>query len=197
MVTPYLIPSADELAALQELRGRSVTVRILTNSFESARGYMAHAGYTRYRVPLLEAGANLYEARALIGNARGSGETTRISRYGNYGLHAKLFVFDRARIFIGSMNFDQRSRHLNTELGLIIESPELAAQVAARFQAMTQPANAYALALRGEPGVGGSRLVWHTQENSHTVDYVREPGSRAWQRATIRALALLPLSGEL
>jgi cardiolipin synthase C len=197
MVTPYLIPSADELAALQELRGRSATVRILTNSFESARGYMAHAGYTRYRVPLLEAGVDLYEARALLGNARGSGETIRISRYGNYGLHAKLFVFDRERIFIGSMNFDERSRHLNTELGLIIESPELAAQVAARFQAMTRPANAYALALRSEPGVGGSRLVWHTQENSHTVDYVHEPGSRAWQRATIRALALLPLSGEL
>jgi cardiolipin synthase C len=197
MVTPYFIPSADELAALQELRGRSVTVRVLTNSFESARGYMAHAGYSRYRVPLLEAGVDLYEARALIGSARGSGETTRISRYGNYGLHAKLFVFDRARIFIGSMNFDQRSRHLNTELGLIIESAELAAQVAARFQAMTQPVSAYALALRSAPGVGGPRLEWHTQENGHTVDYVHEPGSRAWQRATIRALALLPLAGEL
>lgn len=197
MVTPYLVPSMDELAALRELRGHAVTVGILTNSFESARGFLAHAGYTRYRVPLLEAGVDLYEARALIGNARGSGETTRISRYGNYGLHAKLFVFDREKLFIGSMNFDERSRHLNTELGLIIESPELAAQVAARFRAMTQPANAYTLALRRDSGVGASQLVWHTRENDHPIDYLHEPASHAWQRATIRVLSLLPLSREL
>ena len=197
MVTPYLVPSAAELSALQELRGHAVTVRILTNSFESARGLLAYAGYTRYRVPLLEAGVGLYEARALLGNTRGSGETARISRYGNYGLHAKLFVFDREKIFIGSMNYDQRSRHLNTEIGLIIESPTLAAQVAARFHAMTEPANAYALALRGDSGAGGPRLVWHTQENSRLVDYVHEPASHAWQRARIRIISLLPLSGEL
>jgi putative cardiolipin synthase len=197
MVTPYLVPSVDELAALQALRGRAVTVRILTNSFESARGFLAHAGYTRYRVPLLQAGVNLYEARALIGNARGSGETTRLSRYGNYGLHAKLFVFDREKIFIGSMNFDQRSKHLNTEVGLIIDSPELAVQVAARIRAMTEPANAYTLALRGDSGIGGPHLVWRTQENSQPVDYVHEPGSRAWQRLMIRALSTLPLTGEL
>jgi putative cardiolipin synthase len=197
MVTPYLVPSPDELAALQVLRGRAVTVRILTNSFESARGLLAHSGYTRYRVPLLVAGVNLYEARALIGNARGSGESTRISRYGNYGLHAKLFVFDREKIFIGSMNFDQRSKHLNTEVGLIIESPELAAQVATRIRAMTEPANAYALALRGNSGFGGPDLVWRTQEKGQPVDYVHEPASRAWQRLMIRTLSLLPLTGEL
>jgi putative cardiolipin synthase len=197
MVTPYLVPSADELVALQELRRRAVTVRILTNSFASAHGLLAHAGYTRYRVPLLEAGVDLYEARALIGNARGSGQNARLSRYGNYGLHAKLFVFDREKIFIGSMNFDQRSKHLNTEIGLIIESPELAAQVAARFRAMTQPANVYTLALRGDSGIGGQHLVWHTQEDSQPANYFHEPASRAWQRLTIRALSLLPFSGEL
>ena len=83
--------------------------------------------------------------RSLLGNSRGSGQTAKISQYGNYSLHAKLFVFDRERLFIGSMNFDQRSMHLNTEIGLIIDSPELAKQAVARFEAMASPPNSYEL----------------------------------------------------
>ena len=75
----------------------------------------------------------------MLGNSRGSGQSAKMSRYGNFGLHAKMFVFDRSRLYAGSMNFDQRSRRLNTETGLIIDSPELAAQTATRFEAMTQP----------------------------------------------------------
>jgi cardiolipin synthase C len=70
-----------------------------------------------------------------LGNARGSGQTDKLARYGNYALHAKLFVFDRRKVFIGSMNFDQRSKRINTEVGLIIDSPELAQQTAIRFEA--------------------------------------------------------------
>jgi phosphatidylserine/phosphatidylglycerophosphate/cardiolipin synthase-like enzyme len=58
----------------------------------------------------------------------------------------RLFGFDREQLFIGSMNFDQRCRHSNTEIGLIIDSPVLAQQTAMRFEAMVQPGNAYALA---------------------------------------------------
>jgi putative cardiolipin synthase len=174
-----------------------VSVSILTNSFESGRGALAHAGYTGFRPPLLGAGVDLYEARALVGSSKGSGQTARLSRYGTYGLHAKLFVFDSEAIFVGSMNFDKRSRRLNTEVGLIIESPELAAQVAARFRAMVQPENAYAVVLRSDPGGGRKRLVWRTQEHGQVVDYSHEPGSRAWQRLWIRALARLPVSAEL
>ena len=98
-------------------------VRILTNSLESSTVLVAQSGYMHYRLPLLEEGVEIYEVRSLLGNARGSGQTTKMTRYGNYSLHAKLFVFDRKRLFIGSMNFDQRSMHLNTEIGLIIDSP--------------------------------------------------------------------------
>ena len=197
MVTPYLVPSADELAALQDARRRGAVVRILTNSFESSRGALAHAGYTGFRPPLLGAGIGVYEARALVGSSRGSGQTARLSRYGTYGLHAKLFVFDEEAIFVGSMNFDKRSRHLNTEVGLIIESPELATQVSTRFRAMVQPQNAYELVLRTDRPGGKSRLVWRTQENGQMIDYAHEPGTRAWQRLAIRLLAWLPVTAEL
>jgi phosphatidylserine/phosphatidylglycerophosphate/cardiolipin synthase-like enzyme len=193
----FFAPADEEAQLLKDLRQRQVRVRILTNSLESTPDLAAQSAYLRYRVPLLEDGMELYEVRSLWGNARGSGQTAKPSRYGNYALHAKLLVFDRRQVFIGSMNFDQRSKRINTEVGLIIDSPELAQQTAIRFEAMAQPENSYALALR--PGSAGSsqRLVWHTQEHGKAVEYTREPARSTWQRLKVKLLALLPIAGEL
>lgn len=197
MITPYLIPGADGMGLLKNLRQRGVRVRVLTNSLESSTVLLAQSGYMRYRVPLLQNGVELYEIRSLLGNARGSGETTAMSRYGNYSLHAKLFVFDRQRLFIGSMNFDQRSMHLNTEIGLIIDSPVLAQQLAARFDAMVQPANSYRLTLRFNDEGRAPGLVWNTQEDGVAVEYTTEPARSEWQRFKVNFLSLLPLDSEL
>ena len=148
-------------------------------------------------MPLLQQGVEIYEIRSLLGNTRGSGQTARISRFGNYSLHAKLFVFDRRRLFLGSMNFDQRSMHLNTEIGLIIDSRELAEQTVQRFEAMVQPVNSYSLILvpreKGRPPV----LAWRTEENGKTVQYDREPARSNGQRFLLNMLSLLPLDDEL
>jgi putative cardiolipin synthase len=196
MVTPYLVPTPGEMQLLHGLRQRNVRVRILTNSLNSTNQLAAQAGYARYRRQLLRDGVELYELRALLGNSHGSGQSAKMSRYGNFGLHAKLFVFDRKRLFAGSMNFDQRSRRLNTETGLIIDSPELAAQTAARFEAMTQPANSYAVALQS-PDSPSSALLWRTQENGQTVEYRREPSHSVWRRVAVALLGMLPLDKEL
>jgi putative cardiolipin synthase len=197
LVTPYFIPGPEELRALRDLRLRNARVRILTNSLESAASVAAHSGYMRYRTPLLEQGAEIDEVRSQPGSARGSGQTAAMSRYGTYSLHAKLFVFDRRRVFIGSMNFDQRSRHLNTEVGMIIDAPDLAQQTATRFEAMTQPQNSYAVTLL--PGRAGHarRLVWRSAENGAPVEYSKEPARSNWQRIKVHLLALVPMSGEL
>ena len=100
MVTPYLIPGDEGMQLSKNLRQRQVRVRILTNSLESSTEALAQAGYAHYRVPLLESGIELYEIRSLLGNTSGSGESKAMSRYGNYSLHAKLFVLDRQRLFI-------------------------------------------------------------------------------------------------
>ncbi|MGC1816394.1 MAG: phospholipase D family protein [Casimicrobiaceae bacterium] len=197
MVTPFLIPGNDGMRLFKDLRKRGVRVRILTNSLESTPELVAQSGYMRYRVPLLEDGVELYEIRALLGNARGSGESSAATRSGNYALHAKLFVFDRQRLYIGSMNFDQRSHHLNTEVGLIIDSPELARQTAARFDSIVVPANSYALGLRKDPMGGAPELIWRTREDGMNVDYESEPARSAWQRMQVEFLSLLPLDKEL
>lgn len=197
MITPYLIPGKEGMQLFTDLRRRKVHVRILTSSLESSTVLPAQAGYMHYRLPLLENGVELYEIRSLLGNTRGSGETKAISRYGNYSLHAKLFVFDRQRVFIGSMNFDQRSMHLNTEIGLIIDSPELAQQLAARFEAMVQPVNAYRLTLHSNDAGSGQHLVWCTREGGSNVEYDTEPARSGWQRFSAHILSLLPLDDEL
>jgi putative cardiolipin synthase len=197
MITPYLIPGKEGMQLFNGLRQRNVRVRVLTSSLESSTVLLAQSGYMHYRVPLLENGVELYEIRSLLGNTRGSGQTTTISRFGNYSLHAKLFVFDRQRLFIGSMNFDQRSMHLNTEIGLIIDSPELAQQIAARFEAMVQPVNSYMLALRPNKAGWAPSLVWQTQENGKAVEYDTEPARSDWQRLKVNVLSLLPLDKEL
>jgi cardiolipin synthase C len=119
------------------------------------------------------------------------------TRSGNYALHAKLFVFDRQKLYIGSMNFDERSRSLNTEIGLIIDSRELAQQTAARFESIVAPANSYGLALQADAVGGGSHLLWRTQENGKIIDYDREPARSEWQRTEVNFYARLPLDKEL
>jgi putative cardiolipin synthase len=105
-------------------------------------------------------------------------------------LHAKLLVFDRRSIYAGSMNFDQRSRFLNTEVGVIIESPELAVQTAARFEAMTRPESAYAVSL--QLGGTGKGLVWRTLEHDKPVEYTREPSDSSQRRLEAEFLFFLP-----
>jgi len=197
MVTPYFIPDTTELAALTTLRGGDVSVRILTNSLWSSRDILPHGAYTRYRRGLLEHGVGLYELRADPGNARGSGQSSRLSRSGNYGLHAKLFVLDRRQLFVGSMNYDKRSRNLNTEIGLLIDSEPLALQSASRFAAMTLPENAYVLSLRGDAAHGGARITWSTTMDGVPVETTTEPSPSAWLRWASQFVSRLPISGEL
>ena len=197
MVTPFFIPGHAGMQMFADLRKRGARVRVLTNSLESTPELVAHSGYMHYRLPLLADGVELYEVRALLGNAHGSGETLAATRSGNYALHAKLFVFDRQKLYIGSMNFDERSRSLNTEIGLIIDSRELAQQTAARFESIVAPENSYGVALQADGLDGSSRLLWRTRENQRAVEYDREPARSDWQRMKVNFLSLMPLDSEL
>jgi putative cardiolipin synthase len=94
------------------------------------------------------------------------------------------------------MNLDQRSRHLNTEVGLIIDSADLSQEAANRFDAMTRPENSYTVTLPSAPE-RSAHLVWRTVENGTEVDYTVEPAKHPWQRVEVKVLSLLPLDSEL
>lgn len=43
-------------------------------------------------------------------------------------LHTKAFLIDREKLFIGSFNWDPRSANINTEMGIVLDSPGLATE---------------------------------------------------------------------
>jgi cardiolipin synthase C len=196
IVSPYFIPGAKGEALLEKLRARGVRVRVLTNSLLSTDVVAVHAAYRRYRVPLLEAGVALYEVKPLPGKPQPREGLLKTPSSGQFSLHAKAFVFDRNRIFIGSANFDRRSLHLNTEIGLMIESPALAEQVITRFDTIASPANSFVLALEDD-GKGPRHLVWKSVKDGNPTVYEAEPGDDRWRQLEANLYGLLPLDDEL
>ena len=197
MVTPYLVPSPHEMQLLEDLRARGRAVRILTTSLEAESSSVAQAGYMHYRTRLLESGVQLYEVRARPEDPRGTGQSERMSRYGHYSLHAKLLVFDRRVMFVGSMNYDQRSRRLNTEDGLIIHSAALSAQTARHIDLMMQPQNAYAVSLQEQVPGDKPELTWTTVKAGEPLTLHSEPARSAWQKGEVHFLELFPIDREL
>ena len=196
LVSPYLVPGESEMALIRRLRERGVRVRILTNSLASTDMPIVHVGYMRYRVPLLEAGCELYEVRPELGQPESGHGLIKSGASNQFGLHAKVFVIDNQRAFVGSMNFDQRSLDINTEMGVIIDSPQVAREIAARFEAIAQPANSYKLALV-TTAAGGASIEWVTEVGGQRMRIDAEPDVDAGRRALIQMLSLLPLETML
>src|SRR6266576_4725632 len=143
VVSPYFVPGTAGVDFFAERRQAGVDVRVLTNSLAATDVWLVHAGYMKYRRPLLEHGVKLYELRPEAAGAtkpRRSKATIGSSRA---SLHGKSFVFDRSSVFIGSLNLDPRSLLHNTEVGVLVSSVELAGEVAALFERWASPQMAY------------------------------------------------------
>jgi putative cardiolipin synthase len=186
LVTPYFVPGDAGTQALADLAQRGVSVRILTNSLAASDVSAVHAGYAKRREALLRAGVRLYElkptaAREVVGEAiAGSGSSS--------GLHAKTFAVDRATLFVGSFNFDQRSAKLNTEMGLVIDSPPLAMRLGEAFDR-----NVPLVAWEVRFAPGSDELQWVERTPAGEVVHDSEPGSGAWARFKVKLLSLLPI----
>jgi len=187
LVSPYFVPAEAGTAALERLAESGVKVRVLTNSLAATDVPPVHAGYAKRRCDLLRAGLKLYELKPSSGEhdqkaklSFGSSASTR--------LHAKTFAVDGKRIFIGSFNFDPRSARLNTEMGLVIDSPDLAQRLARAF-ATEIPELAYEI----RPATDGGCVEWIEHTPAGEVHYAVEPGTRASQRAWIEFLSVLPI----
>jgi putative cardiolipin synthase len=177
LVSPYFVPTKEGTAALAALAGRGVSVRVLTNSLAATDVAPVHAGYAKYREPLLRGRVKLYELKPT--SEEKSGERGGSS---DASLHAKTFAVDGSRIFVGSFNFDPRSARLNTEMGIVIESPPLASQLSDALD-RGLPGDAYEVRLAGDA------LEWVDGEARHAA----EPGAGLLQRLWINFLSILPI----
>jgi putative cardiolipin synthase len=187
LISPYLVPGEEGTRALVGLAERGVKVRILTNSLAATDVGAVHAGYAKRRDDLLRGGVQLYELKpSLAGGEREEAQTLGGSSLAS--LHAKTFAVDGSRLFVGSFNFDARSARLNTEMGLLIDSPALATRLAATFDGEV-PYWAYEVRRDATSG----DLEWIERSRSDTKRHAAEPGIGASRRAWIRFLSILPI----
>jgi cardiolipin synthase C len=184
LVSPYFVPTEAGTRELVAVAARGVDVRVLTNSLAATDVAPVHAGYARYREALLHGGVRLYELKPTADESPARGEPRH--RGSSASLHAKTFGIDGARAFIGSFNFDPRSARLNTEMGVLIESADLAGRLARAFEADI-PRLAYEVRLAPD----GRSLQWIDGDGGATLD--DEPGVGAGKRAWVWFLSLLPI----
>jgi putative cardiolipin synthase len=107
-------------------------------------------------------------------------------------LHTKAIVVDRQSTFVGSFNLDPRSANINTEVGLLVDSPQLAAQVAAFMDEGVEPDNAYRVTL-DERG----HLRWTAVVDGKETVFDKEPETSAWKRFTADVIKVLPVESQL
>ena len=173
LTSPYLIPGPLGITAFEALGQRKVKTVVLTNSLAATDEPLVHTGYSRYRVRLLESGVDLYE----ISPER----TRRTKRLGMFGssfgrLHAKTAVVDQRTVFIGSMNLDPRSDTQNTELGIFVDSPQLAKELL-RIINISKLQSAYRVRLDAH-----GNLEWLTMDDDKEMILTEEPETTFWLR---------------
>lgn len=194
IVSPYFVPGDKGVEWLGGLVKRGVRVTVLTNSLAATDVGAVHAGYQRYRKPLLEAGIRLYELKPeAIEHARekrsGGLSGSRAS------LHAKTFVFDRRDVFIGSLNLDPRSIQLNTEIGLLCESTPLAEDLSGTIEQNLDQI-AWQLELNADAS-GKKRLTWVETGADGVHQLTEEPEVSTWRKFSVWFLGLLPIESQL
>lgn len=167
-------------------------VRILTNSLASTDVKAVHAGYAKRREDLLRAGVVLYELKPTAARESHEHNQPWFGSSALAALHAKTLAVDRSRVFVGSFNFDPRSELLNTEMGLVIDSPSFAQRLAETFDTVV-PLVAYAVRVAPD----GRTLQWIEKSASGEVHYDTDPGTSWLLRRGVDMLGLLPIDSLL
>jgi putative cardiolipin synthase len=163
-------------------------VRILTNSLAANDVLAAHAGYSKYRHALIDAGVELYELRPDPGPV----EKKIVSTESQAALHTKAIVFDRKDVFIGSFNLDPRSADINTEVGLYVESSEIARQVIDYMDEGVSADNAYRVIVDDS-----GKLRWVIDIQGERISHTKDPNSTWLQRLIASFIRLLPVEHQL
>ena len=197
LVTPYFVPGKIGMDWLGYLRAHGVNVRVLTNSFAATDVPLVHAGYARYRVDLLKAGVQLYELKPQE-NGQPKQHFSAGSGSSRASLHAKTFVFDRRQVFVGSFNFDPRSALLNTELGVVIDSPDIARRVMALAEDAMTPSRSHRVQLKPARPGAKPQLIWFSRNQNGELDSTdTEPNTTHWQRFLLELYSNLPIEEDL
>jgi putative cardiolipin synthase len=186
LVSAYLIPTPELESAIDRAERRGVQVRILTNSINSNNHLTAHSAYRKHIETLVGMGVDVHEVRAQAKD-RGLYIQSPVEEK-SLCLHAKMLVFDDDRVFVGSANLDPRSLKLNTEMGLLIESPSLNAELRRALEPDFSPRNAWQLQLDDD-----GRITWVSDDEV----LQHQPTHSFMRRIEDWFLSLLPIEDEM
>ena len=197
LISAYFVPEKKGAKMLTDLAEDGIKVRVLTNSFKANDVAVVHAFYGKYRQDLLEHGVQLYEFLPALDKNDLDRHTEALAKKAKVNLkglsrsslHAKLMALDEKQVFIGSFNFDPRSAYLNTEIGVLLNSPPLAKAV---HTTMDENLSKYAYKLVLD---ANKKITWQRQTPQGPVIYTKEPRMKWWQRAGIKMLSWLPIEG--
>jgi putative cardiolipin synthase len=187
LISPYFVPRKEGVQWLGGIAKRGVRVRVLTNSFAATDVSAVHAGYAPYRKALLEAGIELYELKPTAGAPQDKSVVGGSSRA---SLHAKTYMVDARRLFVGSLNLDPRSVRLNTEMGIVVDSEVLCTRFREEFDARL-------LDVSWRVTLENGQLAWTTRDGGKTVRTAEEPAMGPFKRIGIYFLRLLPVEEQL
>ena len=187
MFSPYLVPGKEGVNYFSDLVSRGVRVVLITNSLASTDVAVVHAGYSKYRKDLLKADVRLIEVKPHAVKGKIHKTITGSSRA---SLHAKTFIIDRRYLFVGSLNPAPRSALLNTEIGAIYNTPEMAEDFVSGLSQL---------------GKGGfwelklmdSDIQWLECNPECQVISNKDPESSVFTRMGIFVLSLLPIEQQL
>lgn len=215
VISAYFVPADVGTDALIKLKQKGVRVRVLTNSYAANDVGVVHAFYAKRRQKLLENGVELYEFLPQMPNTTkrlfrrskkltdeiipnsfgGSGSAKQVKVGSNAdgsseaSLHAKMMLFDESQIFIGSFNFDPRSAYLNTEIGVILDSPTLSKQVSKDLDNSIMNI-AYQVKLDKN-----GKLIWLEKTPEGIKTHTSEPNIKPVTRFSLKLISMLPLDG--
>ena len=188
VISPYFVPRSAGIEAISEMARRGVQIDVVTNGLAANDHLIVYGGYAPSRKPLLKEGVRFFEVR---GDLALSGTEAAGTRKARSSLHTKAFVVDRRYFFMGSFNWDPRSMEINTELGILMDAPEIAGEVA-RLIYEAAPDRSYQAFLNDD-----GKLNWRTVEDGKEVIYTKEPESGWWRRTAANLTRLLPIRSQL
>ena len=198
LISPYYVPGDGSVEALAEaIEKKGFEIDIITNSYLSTDSNPVHAGYSRYREALLAGGVKIFE---LNPDSRIDRRVGSVAYDSDASLHTKAFIFDRDIVFIGSLNLDPRSIDINTEMGILFHSPEMARDMASVLDTEALE-HLYELKLvrspeesKGEFTVYTWSIEWLEHVDGKTIRHTSEPGVGTWESFKLFLSGLLPES---
>jgi putative cardiolipin synthase len=201
ILSPYFIPGKKGSEGLVAIAGRGARVEVITNSLAATDVAAVHGGYSRYRKRLVKGGVAVFELKPHADTSKSAGgvlgsQASQGSKGGSsagVSLHTKAAIIDGEYVFIGSFNLDPRSAWLNCEMGVMVRSPELAAELGKLAAGYSSPANSFKVSLNEN-----NQLRWtHQDEGQMQTVSTSEPQAGSKRKIVAWIARILPLQSQL